>query len=242
MRFIRPDLQDNPDEIHFYFKDNKRLKFASQFHFKALEYSAGKIESAKGHVAEIGCGEGYFLPTLSYHFNDVVAIDSSEKMLNIAQKYFKYENVVYIKDDISLPESLKITQKQYHWVVCLETLEHIPDIEEALKNIIKMVLPRGKILLSVPVEIGVPLLIKEIGRYVSYGKGSGWIFSEFLSKLIRGNKNIKRYKYGSHMGFDYREVISMIQNTSSVNIQEISFFPVNTKYFGFRAYLVIQKE
>ena len=65
MRFIKPEIKDNANEIHSYFKVNKKLKFANQFHFKALEYAASKVDTTGGNVLEIGCGEGYFLPTLS---------------------------------------------------------------------------------------------------------------------------------------------------------------------------------
>lgn len=112
MKFIPPNLKDNPYEIHSYFKSSRKLKFANQFHWKAIKYAASKIESTRGKVAEIGCGEGYFIPTLSYYFNSVLAIDNSSKMLESARKYFKYKNVNYVKDNIASPKYPEIIQEK----------------------------------------------------------------------------------------------------------------------------------
>lgn len=242
MRFVPIKLKENPNEIHSYIKSSNKIKITNYFHWMAVKYAANLVEPSGGTVAEIGCGEGYLIPTLSKHFDRVVGIDKSEKMLNSAKKFFKFANVFYLVDDIAVPQHLQLIEGKYNWVVCLETLEHIRQWDVALYNMFRMLLPRGRILLSIPVEIGFPLLVKEIARYFSYGKGSGWQWDNFIRKVIGSKSKINRENYGSHMGFDYREVIEYIKKYPHISIKHISFFPINFKYFGLRVYIIAQKN
>ena len=241
MKFIPVSLKKNPNEIHSYLKSTKKIKIANYFHWMAIKYAANLVEPSEGTVAEIGCGEGYLIPTLSKHFNKIVGIDKSERMLNSARNYFLFQNVDYLNDDIASPYSRQLMKDKYNWVICLETLEHIPQWDIALHNMFRMLLPEGRILLSIPVEIGLPLLTKEIARYFSYGKGSGWQLDYFIRKVAGSKSTINRENYGSHMGFDYREVVDFINKIPYININHISFFPINSKYFGLRVYIVAQK-
>lgn len=242
MKFIPVKLKENPNEIHSYIKSSNKIKIANYFHWMAIKYAANLVEPSGGMVTEIGCGEGYLIPTLSKHFDKVVGVDKSEKMLNSAKKFFHFANVFYLIDNIAAPHHLQLIEERYNWVICLETLEHIPQWDMALNNMFRMLLPGGRILLSIPVEIGFPLLIKEIARYFSYGKGSGWQWNNFIRKVIGSKRKINRENYGSHMGFDYREVIDFINKIPYIKINHISFFPINSKYFGLRVYIVAQKN
>ena len=241
MKFIPIKLKENPNEIHSYIKSNNKIKISNYFHWLAIKSAANLVKPSGGMVAEIGCGEGYLIPTLSKHFDKVVGIDKSEKMLNSAKKFFQFANVFYLIDNIAAPQHLQLIEEKYNWIICLETLEHIRQWDVALHNMFKMLLPEGRILLSVPVEIGFPLLAKEIARYFSYGKGSGWQLNYFIRKVAGSKSTINRENYGSHMGFDYREVIDYIKKMSYININYISFFPINSKHLGLRVYIVAQK-
>lgn len=241
MKFIPIKLKENPNELHSYIKSNNKIKIANYFHWMAIKYAANLVEPSGGTAVEIGCGEGYLMPTLSKHFNKVVGVDKSEKMLNSARKFFLFPNTDYLNDDITFPHCTQLTKEKYNWIICLETLEHIRQWDIALYNMSKMLLPGGKILLSIPVEIGFSLLAKEIVRYFSYGKGSGWQLNYFIRKVAGSKSTINRENYGSHMGFDYREVVDFINKISFININHISFFPINSKYFGLRVYVITQK-
>lgn len=242
MKFIPINLKKNPNEIHSYFESNKKIKIANYFHWKAIKYAASLVEPSGGTVAEIGCGEGYLMPTLRKHFDKVVGIDISERMLNSTKTFFQFPNVLYLKDNIVSPRYSDLIKKRYNWVICLETLEHVPQWDMALHNMFKMLLPAGRILISIPIEIRFPLLIKEVARYFSYGKGSGWQLDDFIKKVRGSRSPINRKNYGSHMGFDYRGVIDYIKKISYININHISFYPINSKYLGLRVYIVAQKN
>lgn len=100
----------------------------------AIKYAANLVEPSGGTVAEIGCGEGYLMPTLRKHFDKVVGVDKSEKMLNSAKMFYQFTNVFYLIDNITSPKHLQLIEEKYNWIICLETLEHIPQWDIALYN------------------------------------------------------------------------------------------------------------
>lgn len=246
MEFIPISLERNPDEIHSYLQQGKtvlshKFNLPSFIHWSALKHAAAFVEPWGGSVIEIGCGEGYLMPTLSKYFDKVVGVDASERMTNSARRNFQFPNVAYLLDDIITPQCADLLVERYNWVICLEVLEHIRQWDTALHNMISLLRPEGRILLSMPVEVGLPLLVKEIGRILFYGKGSGWKSRHFIRKLFNSKSSIPREDYGSYMGFDYREVLDYLHGIPSIDVNSISFYPFALKYIGLRAYVVAQK-
>ena len=242
MQLVPITLKENPDEIHSYLKQPKswlsKTRIVNRFHWAALKHAAALVQDNAGTVVEIGCGEGYLIPTLSKYSDRVVAVDVSEKMLNTAKSYFPLPNTVFMLDDITSPKHPELTTSQYDWVICLEVLEHLPKWDVGMRNLIRLLRPGGTLLVSMPVEVGLPLLLKEMGRIASYGRGSGWKCSHFFRKLFGSRFSVPRKDYGSHMGFDYREVLLLFRDFS-VEVKNISFFP---KYIKLRVYALIQKK
>lgn len=242
MQLVPITLKENPDEIHSYLKQPKSwlsiARIVNRFHWAALKHAVALVQVNAGTVVEIGCGEGYLIPTLSKYSDRVVAVDVSEKMLNTAKSYFSFPNTAFMLDDITSPQHQELTTAQYDWVICLEVLEHLPKWDVGVRNLIRLIRPGGMLLISMPVEVGLPLLLKEIGRIASYGRGSGWKRGHFVRKLFGSRFSVPRENYGSHMGFDYREVLLRFRGFS-VEVKNISFFP---KYIKLRVYALIQKQ
>ena len=124
-------------------------------------------------MVEIGCGEGYLIPTLSKYFDRVVAVDTSKKMLNTAGSYFSFLNIAFVLDDITSPRHPELIATQYDCVICLEVLEHLAKWDVGLFNMITLLRPGGMLLVSMAVEVGLPLLLKKRGRIAYYGRSSG---------------------------------------------------------------------
>jgi len=243
LQFVPITLEGNPEEIHTYLRQPKsgllsKSGIVNRFHWAALKYAAALVQPPTGTVVEIGCGEGYLIPTLSKYFDQVVAVDVSEKMLNAARAYFSFPNTTFVLDDIMSPQHPELIAAQYDWVICLEVIEHLPQCKAGVDNMIRLLRPGGMLLLSMPVEVGVPLLLKEMGRTVFYRKSSGWKWNHFVRKLLGDRLSVPRRNYGSHMGFDYREVLHEIRGPST-EVKNVSFFP---KYINLRVYALIQKR
>jgi SAM-dependent methyltransferase len=63
-----------------------------------------RIASRRLTVADFGCGAGKYVSLLSSRFKDVIAIDHSDRLLEIARKKFgKLPNVTFLKADLANP-------------------------------------------------------------------------------------------------------------------------------------------
>jgi len=62
---------------------------------------------------------------------------------------------------------------RFDGVVCMEVLEHVVDLDGVLDRLHRVLAAAGTLLVSVPVETGVPLLVKQAARRVAGWRGIG---------------------------------------------------------------------
>ena len=62
---------------------------------------------------------------------------------------------------------------RYDAVVCMEVLEHVVDLEPVIDRLWRVLAPDGTLLVSVPVETGLPLLVKQAARRMAGWRGLG---------------------------------------------------------------------
>jgi len=78
-----------------------------------------------------------------------IAMDVSDKMLNIASHFFRRENVNFkTKRFISYPLPLK--DNSFDVVLSLETIEHMPYPQTFIKELYRVLKPGGELILSTP--------------------------------------------------------------------------------------------
>ena len=103
-----------------------------------------KIIPKKSRVLEIGSGHGFFLEIMKTNGFDIIGYDISKEQ---RKKSKKITNVpVY---DVNMSEKISLDNK-FDIVISFHTLEHIADPITLLKNIKKLLKPKGKILIEVP--------------------------------------------------------------------------------------------
>ncbi len=108
------------------------------------------IESVNGRLLEIGCGTGIFIKSVKHYRPDleVYGCDISKTAITIAMKNKKYDIHYKIGETSALPYK----DKSFDIVVMMDVLEHLKDVEEAIKEA-KRVLKEGGIChLLVPCE------------------------------------------------------------------------------------------
>lgn len=83
----------------------------------------------------------------------------------------------------------------YDAVICMEVLEHVLEIKPLLEKFMELLAPSGKLIISVPVETGLPLLVKETVRRFAGWRGIGdypgttsYTLSEFATSMIANGK------------------------------------------------------
>jgi SAM-dependent methyltransferase len=106
---------------------------------------------------------------------------------------------------------------RYDAVVCMEVLEHVVEVDAVIDRLWRLVAEDGTLLVSVPVETGLPLLVKQAARRIAGWRGIGdypgtspYNWREYSASVFAGSTpHLTRPVYGGetpfhdHKGFNW---------------------------------------
>ena len=125
-------------------------------------------------------------------------------------------------DELSTAEHLG----RYDAVFCMEVFEHVVDWEPEFARLRTLLAPGGKLIVSVPVETGLPLVLKQIARRVAgwrkIGQYPGTTFyspAEMVKSVFAGGAqhitrpvfDVGSEAYHDHKGFNWKVLKSRIE-------------------------------
>lgn len=135
-------FETDPITNHFF---KKRFSLIDTYLKETLDQKTKK-------AVDIGCGIGFFLPTLATHAEKVVGLDYTPDVLVYA-KYMiqtrKITNVSFVEGSIT---SLPLKDNSFDLVVCMSVLEHFENPEEPLSELKRITAPRGILIVGYPTE------------------------------------------------------------------------------------------
>jgi len=114
---------------------------------------------------------------------------------------------------------------------CMEVMEHLDEapMAQAFADFRHMLAPEGKLLISVPVEIGASALAKNFVRGLNRQTQEGTSLRTVLAATLGLTDRIPRLSRGgyidSHLGFDYRRLRRRVQQEGFV-IERQTFGPM----------------
>lgn len=119
----------------------QRYQFAAQFML------------AGARVLDAGCGSGYGAAHLVDHGASlVVAIDISQEALDVAQKHFSSNRIIWLQDDCHTLEATA-QYAPFDMIVCLEALEHLRKPDHFLQQVTQALKQKGLFIVSTPNRI-----------------------------------------------------------------------------------------
>jgi len=203
---------------------------------RSIRYAVKKLQLPHStDYFDVGCSNGYLTEIISSSIsaNKVVGWDHSVDNINTASQAYPHIHFKYI--DLNAPATVR---EQADFITCMETIEHVGNIEMAIENIDHMVRNNVKILYTVPIEVGVlgsiKYLIKtRLFKYnlseISHDKS---VWEKYEQALFKG-KDISQFRelrngWATHFGFDFRKLETILQKKYS-NIQ--SWTSGTTKFF-----------
>jgi SAM-dependent methyltransferase len=99
-------------------------------------------------ILDVGCYDGYLLRELSRRCaTEGVGIDISAHALGLARSLTRGQRIRFVLANAS---SLPFASEAFDVVVCSEILEHIPDLERALSEIARVLVPGGRVYATMP--------------------------------------------------------------------------------------------
>jgi 2-polyprenyl-3-methyl-5-hydroxy-6-metoxy-1,4-benzoquinol methylase len=187
-------------------------------------------------VLDYGCGDGTFVAMIAGLVSLVVAADCDEWQVAECRNvngHLKNLRIVSIAD---IPPGV-----EYDAIFCTEVLEHLPEpeLEHALANLRRLVAPGGRVIISVPIETGPPLVAKYLlRRLLGLYRIGEYQFSEAYSlrELLKmafahGTTACDRPVYGghgalyySHKGFNWKILRARLQDR--FRIERTTFSPL----------------
>lgn len=126
--------------------DSKRSLFEKLYHMVKQKALRDKVKlitgltGAKGNLLDVGAGTGDFANEAQKSGWTVTGFEPSEKARTIA----KSKGVVLVDDTVELSEGTFDIITMWH------VLEHVPDVEEQITELKRLVKPGGHIIIAVP--------------------------------------------------------------------------------------------
>ena len=178
--------------------------------------------SAGGRLLDYGCGDGTFLALVHEQFARAIGTDADVGQLaDCARRFQGLPNVTFLP-----PASLADPSHAgaYDVITCMEVLEHCLEAPrgQVLADLHRLIKPGGRVIISVPIETGASLVVKQVARRIAGWRGvPDYRYSERytwleLARMTIGprHRRIARPVYGGtargsaheyhgHKGFDW---------------------------------------
>ena len=177
--------------------------------------------AAGGRLLDYGCGDGTFIALTHGTFAEAVGCDiDAAQLAQCRRRLGHLERVRFVQIDALATPDL---HGAFDVVMCMEVLEHCVDAERTsvLDALARVVSASGRVIISVPIEIGPALLGKQLFRAIAAWRGHGdyqhretYSPRELIAaalarpRLARAEYDVEtpsgRMRYCGHKGFDWR--------------------------------------
>jgi ubiquinone/menaquinone biosynthesis C-methylase UbiE len=135
---------------------------------------ADSIRCSKGtrRYLDVGCGNGFITEHVAPRFDEIVGIDVEEMQLEEFRAHASVEPNFKIL--LMSAARIEFPSEFFSFVTSFEVLEHVPDLEAAVREILRVCERGGIIVLSVP-QVWFPFENHgaRIGSYTYFGKIPG---------------------------------------------------------------------
>ena len=171
-------------------------------------------------ILDYGCGDGTFLALLHAGPSPPLAAVGAELddvQVDDCWKRFAGRPALGFMRIVDLDDASHTGA--FQGVVCMEVLEHVVTLDVVLQRLWRVLAADGSLLVSVPVETGIPLIVKQAVRRVAGWRGIGdypgtspYRLSELWSSVIAGPRpHLQRPIFGvggpmpfhDHKGFNW---------------------------------------
>lgn len=220
----------------------------------ALELAA----SARGRrILDYGCGDGSFLAMLVSSADaplEATGAEIARDLVADCRARLAARGIRFL----DLAELDALQAGAFDVIFCMEVLEHVPGVDEVLHRLDRLLAPGGQLVVSVPVETGVPMLIKQAARRIAGWRGIGdypgtesYRPSEWLPTLFAGSRphlvrrvlvNPDGSTFHDHKGFNWMALRALLAKQFVLRRVLSSPFTWLPPHLGTQAWFLLQKR
>jgi 2-polyprenyl-3-methyl-5-hydroxy-6-metoxy-1,4-benzoquinol methylase len=208
-------------------------------------------------LLDYGCGDATFLALVQDLFPSAVGADVDAGQIADCRLRFAGAPGVAFCTTASLND--RQHRDRYEIVVCMEVLEHCPDdIQDAvLDQILRVTAPGGTVVISVPIEIGPPLLAKQSARALVALRG----LSEYATRERYQPRELARMvfagaetafpreeyegrggsRFTGHKGFNWRRLQRTVEQRFDIERRLFSPLPLLGALLNSQVWFVCRK-
>lgn len=209
-------------------------------------------------MLDYGCGDGSFIQALlgsDLRPLEVIGAEIAEDLIEGCRRKLSPRpdlRFVHVDELASIAAKTPIDV-----IVCMEVLEHVVDLEETLDRLHSLLADGGSIVISVPVETGPVLLLKQAVRILAGWRGIGdyawtsrYSLAEYAASMFAGaEQRVIRpvylrpdtTSYHCHKGFNWRYLQPKVAERFSIRRVLGSPFPKLPPGFGSQVWIVAEK-
>jgi SAM-dependent methyltransferase len=180
-------------------------------HRRRFETGLALAQQAGGRrMLDYGCGDGTFLAMLSATpkrpAEAVGAELDDHQLVDCQMRLGGRGGLSFVSiDSLDAPAH----HGRYDAIVCMEVLEHVVELDLVIDRLWRLLASDGTLLVSVPVETGLPLLVKQAARRIAGWRGLGdypgtspYSWREYGASVFAGPRpHLVRPVYGERMRF-----------------------------------------
>ena len=124
--------------------DSRRYALVNRWDPSHLKRIDRLIPIAPGDsVLEVGCGQGHLTKALADRGVDIVGIDANPQAAEVAGSGLVRQ---------MMAEALEFDDETFDYIVSVHAIEHIPPLQQALREMVRVLVPGGRALFIYPAE------------------------------------------------------------------------------------------
>jgi SAM-dependent methyltransferase len=197
------------------------------------------IDQPDCSLLDYGCGDGTFLAMAADRVGKGHGVDVNVGQVeDCASRLAELSNLTF-----SVPEGLADQDYDgaFDVITCMETLEHVPDtvVDAVLTDLRRLCAPGGRVIISVPVEIGPSFIVKQTIRALAKRRGNSsynldehygardaakMFFAGRHTAVPRRAFNVDGTEFYSHFGFNWRHMRDWV--SQYLKVDRTLFTPV----------------
>jgi SAM-dependent methyltransferase len=212
-----------------------------------------------GRVLDYGCGDGTFL-ALMLHGESAprvaVGTELHPHTVDDCRRRFAGDDRLQflLVDDLDDAGA----RGSYDAIYCMEVFEHVVDPSPVLDRLERLLAPGGSVVISVPIETGLPVIVKQMVRRIAGWRGighypgtTGYSFAELLRSIFAGSRqHIPRpvftapdgTRFHDHKGFNWGVLRGLICERFELIHQTTSPIAWLGPQFGTQRWFVARKK
>lgn len=214
-----------------YNSKNPIARFAHRQRFKISLTESGIKPGCK--VLDYGCGDGKFLDSIKIDCTKIGYEPYMDAMPG---------NTVKIFNSADLLKSYIESNGLFDVIVCFEVMEHLNEKnqDKMLTEMRSMLKENGTIVISVPIEISLPSVIKNLRRRSLYRDPQYSILNILKSALALP---LRKYResdgYLCHMGFNHKHLEKVVEKNFTIKKIKNSPFKQISHHFNSQRFYTI---